>query len=76
MLEPIAEWSGLDLVWIKVFFGIFVFLFLRWGWRNPWGLMRVVIIVTLLSGAAYAAFQLSKTGLSGKKSMYSEQDQR
>jgi len=69
MIEPISAWTGYDPLWIKMAIGLFALLILRWGWRNPWGLLRVTIIVALLCAAGYAAFELTKTGTSAKEAL-------
>ena len=73
MFEPVALWTGLDLIWVKVIIGITALFILKWGRRNPWRVLQVSLIVALLGGAAYAALELSKTGTSTKASMYSKQ---
>jgi hypothetical protein len=69
MIESLAEWTGYDPTLIIIVLVVFAFLILRWGWRNPWGLLRAAIVVALLGGAAYAAFQLTRSGTSAKKAM-------
>ena len=69
LLEPISQWTGLEPSWVLAILAIGGFVFLRWGFRNPWGLLRVLMIVTLLGGAVYAAFELAKTGTAGKKAI-------
>ena len=59
--------------WVLAILAIGGFMFLRWGFRNPWGLLRVLMIITLLGGAVYAAFDLVKTGTAGKKAILRSQ---
>ena len=74
MLDPISQWSGLDPFWIKVILGVAVFLFLRWSWKNPWGFVRVAVVVGLLGGAAYVAFEMVKSGTAAKEQLYKENE--
>ncbi len=74
MLDPIAQWTGLDPGWVMGILVVAGFLLLRWGWRNPFGFLRVSVVVALLAVAAYAAFELTKTGSAGRKSLMSQED--
>jgi hypothetical protein len=69
LLEPISVWTGIPESWVLGILGVAVLLFLRWGLRHPWGMLRVMIVVALLAGAAYAAFELTKSGTVGKKAL-------
>jgi hypothetical protein len=43
-----------------------------WAWRNFWDFIKWALIVTLLAGAAYVAYELILAGTAVKKSAVRE----
>jgi hypothetical protein len=68
-VEMFALWVGWEPHMVLLVLGLVMFIFARWGLRNPWGFLKFLLIVVLLGGATYMAVELTQSGVSGKKSM-------
>jgi hypothetical protein len=69
IVEILAQWVGWKPHMVLLVLGLVLFILARWGLRNPWGFLKFCLIVLLLGGAAYMAFELTQSGVSSKKSM-------
>lgn len=72
MLDLITQWTGLGPTGALVILAAAAALLAWWAWRNFWGVVKFLLIATLLAGAAYIGYELILAGTAVKKSAVRE----
>ncbi len=72
MVDLIAQWTGLGPTGALVALAAAVLILAWWAWRSFWDFLKWTLIVALLAGAAYVAYELILAGTAVKKSAVRE----